>query len=412
MSDTRRARCQRAGESVALPAELAELAELAAAARPCDGCRYATGIVPYAMCATLAWPTLSKVVPSDVLLVMTFIFALMPWAGLPPGLTPVLVLWRLRGWVPHPWAATQRTVAHTAVLVLVSPILIPAVFASALLLFWPIHTDYRRYRELTSAGPAAAAARRGEKYDWRTWLNTRWVQSFGYADVTDPNLPILTAAIQDNPVSYLKLSMPREKGKAGRETGTRRRQRVAQQPQREEPEGEAVESLPQREGERPVMLRGQPHRQIDQRPPSTDDPEWARLHSALIASVFGSGLASADAAAAVKPMPWLTYPPMASGCGVFRSVDSLSEGTAAESLRFTPSSFCKCCDDVVDQNGEWARVHRLDSSWHVLLPPADAAAVLKAGYGELAPLAALGWLPVGYDPTSTSRFPTHFLILS
>ena len=380
----------RGDESIAL------LAELAADDLLCAGCRYATGIVPYAMCAALAWPALSKVVPTDVLLVITFVFALMPWAGLPPGLTPVLVLWRLRGWVPHPWAATQRTVAHTAVLVLVSPILIPAFFASALLLFWPIHTDYRRYRELTGERPAGAAMRRGEKYDWRTWLNTRWVQSFGYVDVTDPNLPILTAAIKDNPVSYLKLLMRRQKGNAGRETGTRRRQRVPQQPQREELEGEPVEALPQREGERPVMLRGQPHRQIDQQPPSVNDPEWGRLHSALVASVFGTGSGNANAAEAIKPMPWLIYPPKSTGCGVFRSVDSLHEGTGAESLRFTPSSLCKCCDDVVGQNGEWAHVHRLDSSWHVLLSPADAATVLKAGYGELMPVAALGWVPVGY----------------
>lgn len=357
------------------------------------------GILPYATTAALAWPPLSKLIPTDVLLVLVSVFTLMPWAGLPPGLTPILLLWRLRGWVPHPWAAKQRTVTQTGVLVLLSPILIPSVFAAALLLFWPIYMDYKRYRKSTgehSSGPVAAAAsvQRGEKHDWRKWLNTRWVQSFGYTDVTDPNLHILTVAIQENPVSYLRLSMPREKDKGGKEKGKQRRE-----PPQESlnAEGEIIDLLPRREGERPLMLRGQPHRQIDQHPPSVNDPEWARLSSGFMASVFGATSDHADASAAsAKRMPWMIYPPQRTGCGVFRAVDSLYEGTGAKSLRFTPSSFCKCCDDVVDRKGEWAHVHRLDHSWHVLLSPADTAAVLKSGYGEIWPAAALGWVPVGY----------------
>ena len=357
------------------------------------------GILPYATTAALAWPPLSKLIPTDVLLVLVSVFTLMPWAGLPPGLTPILLLWRLRGWVPHPWAAKQRTVTQTGVLVLLSPILIPSVFAAALLLFWPIHMDYKRYRKSTgehSGGPVAAAAsvQRGEKHDWRKWLNTRWVQSFGYTDVTDPNLHILTVAIQENPVSYLRLSMPREKDRGGKEKGKQRRE-----PPQESlsAEGEIIDLLPRREGERPLMLRGQPHRQIDQHPPSVNDPEWARLSSGFMASVFGATSDHADASAASAPrMPWMIYPPQRTGCGVFRAVDSLYEGTGAKSLRFTPSSFCKCCDDVVDRKGEWAHVHRLDHSWHVLLSPADTAAVLKSGYGEIWPAAALGWVPVGY----------------
>ena len=95
-------------------------------------------------------------------------------------------------------------------------------------------------------------------------------------------------------------------------------------------------------------------------------------------------------------MPWLMYPPQGRGLGVFRAVDSLYEGTGAKSLRFTPSSFSKCCGDVVERKGEWAVVQRLDSSWRVLLSPTDAAAVLESGYGELCPAAALGYVPVGY----------------
>eukprot|EP01043_Picozoa_sp_COSAG02_P038575 COSAG02_NODE_2984_length_7618_cov_6.217981_5_plen_395_part_00 len=372
------------------------------------------GILPYATTAALSWPPLSNFAPTDVLLVLISVFALMPWAGLPPGLTPILVLWRLRGWVPHPWAAKKRTVLQTAVLVLVSPILIPAVFGAALLLFWPIHMDYMRYRESTGeqlGGTVAAAAsvQRGEKHDWRKWLNTRWVETFGYTDVTDPKLDILTAAIQENPVSYLRMSVPRNKAKGGKETGTQRGRGPRESPHEE---GEMTHILPQREGERPLMLRGQPHRQIDQLPPSINDPDWARLNAGLMASVFGTTSDHADASTAdVKRMPWLIYPPQRTGCGVFRSVDSLYEGTGAKSLRFTPSSFCKCCDDVVDRKGEWAHVHRLDRSWHVLLSPADTAAVLQSGYGEIWPVAALGWVPVGYVLIYAPRNPEEIEVL-
>lgn len=368
------------------------------------------GVLPYATTAALSWPPLCNLIPTDVLLVLVSVFALMPWAGLPPGLTPVLVLWRLRGWVPHPWAAKQRTVPQTVVLVLVSPILIPAVFAAVLLLFWPIHTDYKRYRESTGGQPggtlsAAASVQGGEKHDWRKWLNTRWVQSFGYRDVTDSNLEILKAAVQDNPVSYLRLSVPRNKGKGRSQRGRGLQESLHKA-------GETTDILPKRKGERPLMLRGQPHRQIDQKPPSDSDTEWAQLNSALMASVFGTTSEHTDAfTAGVKQMPWLVYPPQRSGCGVFRSVDSLYEGTGAKALRFTPSSFCKCCDDVVDRKGEWAHVHRLDRSWHVLLSPADTAAVLQSGYGEMWPVAALGWVPVGCVLIYAPRNPEEIDVL-
>ena len=88
------------------------------------------GIFPYGMAAAIIWPHLCKIVPADVLLVVIFVFALMPWCGLAPGLTPILVIGRLRGWIPHPWAAKQRTTTHAVLLVILSPILIPAVFAA------------------------------------------------------------------------------------------------------------------------------------------------------------------------------------------------------------------------------------------------------------------------------------------
>ena len=404
---------------------------------------YASGIFPYAMVAAMAWPELGRFVPPDALLVFIFIFALMPWAGLAPGLTPILVLCRLRGWVPHPWAGNERATAHTVVLVLVSPILIPAVFAAAVLLFWPIRMDYKRYRESTgetdggAVASAAAAHRGGEKHDWRKWLNTRWIQSFGFMDVTDPNLAILSDAVRANPVSYL--SQPQEQDEQGQQEQKQKQEKEKEKEKEkdedtdeqepteaaaEEQEQEEALALPKRAGERPLMLRGQPHRQTNQFPPSHNperSPEWAMHSDALMKSVFGGTadddtppggkMRSATAAAAAAPMPWMVHPPMKTGCGVMRGVDSLFEGTGAKALRFTASSFCKCCDDVVSRKGEWAHVHRLDRSWHVLLSPADTVTVLKSGYGDLWPMAALGWVPVGYVLIYAPRNPEEIHIL-
>jgi hypothetical protein len=272
-----------------------------------------------------------------------------PWMGLAPGLAPLLIAGRLAGKLPHPWASRKNTVWNTLALIALSPLLVPACLASFTLLAWPIHRDYQMYIAATGEAVGELAAQvqasTGEKHDWRKWLNSRWVQSFGWLDVTDASLlPLLKDAVRADPVGYLN------------------------------------RSLPARQGERPLMIRGQPHRQRNQ-----VDEVSAKIASSLHREVFSSGEGE-------QAWPWLGQAVDGrQGCEHV-GVPSLFEGTGAASLRFNEAEICGCAPAVKSRKGEWAHVHNADGSWHMLLAPADVVAVVGAGWGEVWPAAALGWV--------------------
>ena len=56
---------------------------------------------------------------------------LFPWLGLPPGLAPLLLVGRLGGWLPHPWARNAHNAWYSLALLLLSPVLLPAAALGA-----------------------------------------------------------------------------------------------------------------------------------------------------------------------------------------------------------------------------------------------------------------------------------------
>ena len=339
---------------------------------------YLSGVLPYVGAALVGWQVLPALLPAHTLPVLVLLATLPPWHGLPPGLAPLLCLGRLRCWLPHPWALKNRRTELTLILAAVSPVLIPAALLSAVLMAYPIWRDYGKYRQATGEmsgvlSAKAASAQAGEKHDWRKWLNTRWAESFGWRDVTDPHLPILADAVVADPVGFLP------------------------------------SPLPTRSGPRPAMLRGQPHRQVDQVPLVTDKSGQKTvdfsMQSALAQDAFGPADETGKTA-----MPWVRRCTR-SGGDVLLGVPSLFEGTGAKALRFAEPALCDCRSVVAGRKGEFAHIHNMDGSWHVLLAPADAQEVVAKGFGEMWPAATEGWAPIGYVLVYAPRDEAELAVL-
>ena len=294
-----------------------------------------SGVLPYVGAALVGWQVLPALLPAHTLPVLVLLATLPPWHGLPPGLAPLLCLGRLRCWLPYPWALKNRRTELTLILAAVSPVLIPAALLSAVLMAWPIWRDYGKYRQATGEmsgvlSAKAASAQAGEKHDWRKWLNTRWAESFGWRDVTDPHLPILADAVVADPVGFLP------------------------------------SPLPTRSGPRPAMLRGQPHRQVDQVPLVTDKSGQKTvdfsMQSALAQDAFGPADETGKTA-----MPWVRRCTR-SGGDVLLGVPSLFEGTGAKALRFAEPALCDCRSVVAGRKGEFAHVSQASASWRLSFP--------------------------------------------
>ncbi|MFT4306526.1 MAG: DUF5519 family protein [Microbacterium sp.] len=71
--------------------------------------------------------------------------------------------------------------------------------------------------------------------------------------------------------------------------------------------------------------------------------------------------------------------------------------------------------DALMAHGEVGHVHPSDGSMHMVLHPLDAAAAIRAGWGELHPLSGMGWLPgaylMVYPPTSEEELSVVLQLL-
>jgi hypothetical protein len=169
-------------------------------------------------------------------------------------------------------------------------------------------------------------------------------------------------------------------------------------------------ALPTRRGARPEVRGIAPHRQTDQRAPPG---AFAALAAALAAAaarrparlVLGTSCLEGHgpglfARAAPPPPPAAGGEAEPENCSKPRPVSVLGAlaarawgggggGVARQGARATP----RCPAEVV-------HAHPSDGSLHLTLHPADAAAVIGAGWGERHPLGSGGWLswfvPAGF----------------
>lgn len=116
--------------------------------------------------------------------------------------------------------------------------------------------------------------------------------------------------------------------------------------------------LPARAGVRPSMVRGIPHRQLDQHP----DTE-AR-------SAFRQRLSTVE-----------DLHDLAGDRLEFRR--SLWELTGAEALVSRDLTPATCGPELIRTKGEFAHLHSHDGSLHLVMSPPDIATVIDSGWGEL-----------------------------
>jgi hypothetical protein len=164
-----------------------------------------------------------------------------------------------------------------------------------------------------------------------------------------------------------------------------------------------LSALPTRHGTRPQVRGIAPHRQADQRAPAgvfaqlaaALDGMAARRPARLVLGTsclegHGPGLfARAAAAADADDSDSCSRPQPVSVLGPLAALATRSGGGARQGARATP----RCPAEVV-------HAHPIDGSMHLTLHPADAAAVIGAGWGERHPLGKGGWLgwfvPAGF----------------
>jgi hypothetical protein len=133
-----------------------------------------------------------------------------------------------------------------------------------------------------------------------------------------------------------------------------------------------------REGARPSMVRGVPHRQIDQHP---DAANRKRLEERLASLQDFKN----------SPLP-IKFSP------------SLWELTGAQALiaqGCEASNGCRA--DLVRTKGEFSHLHSHDGSAHMMLAPADAKLALERGWAEVFPIAGglggrIPWIVLVYAP--------------
>lgn len=130
-------------------------------------------------------------------------------------------------------------------------------------------------------------------------------------------------------------------------------------------------SVPPRNGNRPRMVRGVPHRQIDQHP---EDQIRSAMNLRLSAlHDFGDSGAKR-----------ISYRP------------SLWELTGAQALVVQDCTPRTCSASLIRAKGEFAHLHSHDGSFHALLSPKDIAYVIESGWGELFPISGALWGKIPY----------------
>lgn len=130
-------------------------------------------------------------------------------------------------------------------------------------------------------------------------------------------------------------------------------------------------SISPRNGNRPQMVRGVPHRQLDQHPGAGTLSVMNLRLSAL--GDFGDSGAKR-----------ISYSP------------SLWELTGAQALIVKDCTPLTCSASLIRTKGEFAHLHSYDGSFHVQLSPKDMAFVIESGWGELFPISGALWGKIPY----------------
>ena len=128
----------------------------------------------------------------------------------------------------------------------------------------------------------------------------------------------------------------------------------------------AAASIPPRKGSRPRMVRGVPHRQVDQHP----EKEMLSVMDARLAALHDFAASGARR---------ISYRP------------SLWELTGAQALIVADCEPRTCSASLIRTKGEFAHRHSYDGSFHVQLSPRDIALVIESGWGELFPISGALW---------------------
>ncbi|MBI3373146.1 MAG: hypothetical protein HY017_15570 [Betaproteobacteria bacterium] len=130
-------------------------------------------------------------------------------------------------------------------------------------------------------------------------------------------------------------------------------------------------SIPSRNGNRPQMVRGVPHRQLDQHP----GEEMRSVMNLRLSTLHDFGDSGARR---------ISYSP------------SLWELTGAQALIVKDCTPRTCSAALIRAKGEFAHLHSHDGSFHVQLSPKDIAFVIESGWGELFPISGALWGKIPY----------------
>ncbi len=118
----------------------------------------------------------------------------------------------------------------------------------------------------------------------------------------------------------------------------------------------AADEIPQRSGERPQMVHGLPHRQLNQHPS-------AEMRRVLLERVAGmQDLPGAPARTKFRPSLW--------------------ELTGAEALVVQDCAAHNCSAELMRAKGEFAHVHSHDGSLHLMMALPDIVTVIEKAWGE------------------------------